>query len=239
MLKISVLIIAHNEEKYIRKCLDSLMMQSIVLDEIVLIAHNCTDKTEEIAQSYSKVKMISYQGPVGIIYARIKGLEAVSGDVILCIDGDSWAEKNWAEYMLKVLKKRNILVGSWIKIRGTLFGNISSFFIKYLCVLNIKNKGYWISGASFAFWGKDKSKIINIFQKSIEFTKKLNLPRNPDDYWLSLFLGNEGKLEITNKTFVTCYQKEKNSIEAIKRNFESLKNGRIMRSFWEKIFYEK
>jgi glycosyltransferase involved in cell wall biosynthesis len=233
MAKVSVLIIAHNEEKYVEKCLDSIMNQSITPDEIILIAHNCTDKTEEIASTFPKVKTISYQGPKGIIYARIKGVYLVSGDIIACIDGDSYAEKNWIEVMSKLLKKGNILVGSWIKIKGTIFGNISNIFIKYLCVLNTKNRGHWIWGPSFAFWGKNKEKVISILERSIELTNKLKLSRNPDDYWLALFMGNEGKLEITNKTNVVCYEKQKTSFESLSRNFDSFKNGMAMRSFWK------
>ena len=54
-MKISVLIIAHNEEAHIAECLDSIMGQTIQADEIVLIAHNCTDMTLEVARQYQKV----------------------------------------------------------------------------------------------------------------------------------------------------------------------------------------
>ena len=54
-MKISVLIIAHNEESHIAECLDSIMGQTIQADEIILIAHNCTDMTLEIARQYQKV----------------------------------------------------------------------------------------------------------------------------------------------------------------------------------------
>ena len=238
MSKISVLIIAHNEEKYISKCIKSLLNQTQKADEIVLIVHNSSDNTLQIANKYS-IDIISFNSSEEIIYARIEGLKNVVGDIILCIDGDSYAKKNWVEVMTKTLKNGNILIGSWIKIKGTLFGNITNIFNKYLCILNTKNKGHWIWGPSFAFWSRDKEKIRNIFEKSIELTKKLNLSRNPDDYWLALFLNNEGKLEITNKTNVTCHQKESSSVKAICRNFESLRNGNIMRHFWRENIYEK
>jgi len=228
MSKISVLIIAHNEEKYIKKCIDSILGQSLTPDEIILIAHNCTDKTEEIADSFSKIKVVSYNGPAGIIYARIRGLEAVEGDIVVCIDGDSYAEKNWVEVMVKTLQNDNILVGSWVKIKGTLFATIASFFHKYLCILNTKDKYHWIWGPSFAFWGRDKEKVKNIYERSIELTKKLKLPRNPEDCWLSFFMSKEGKIEITNKTHVVSNQKENSSIKAIFRNIESLRNRKLI-----------
>ena len=54
-MKISVLIIAHNEEAHIAECLDSIMGQTTRADEVLLIAHNCTDTTVEIARQYQKV----------------------------------------------------------------------------------------------------------------------------------------------------------------------------------------
>lgn len=228
MSKISVLIIAHNEEKYIEKCIDSILGQNLTPDEIILIAHNCTDKTEDIANTFSKIKVISYKGPAGIAYARIKGFEVLEGDIVVCIDGDSYAEKNWVEVMVKTLQNDNILVGSWVKIKGTFFAMIASFFRKYLCVLDTKNKYHWIWGPSFAFWSKDKEKVKSIFEKSIELTKKLKLPRNPEDCWLAFFMSQEGEVKITNKTHVVCFQKEKTSIETIFRNIESLRNRKLI-----------
>lgn len=57
---ISILIIAHNEEKHIEKCLESIRQQSLVADEIILVAHNCTDKTVAIAKKYPEIQLHEY-----------------------------------------------------------------------------------------------------------------------------------------------------------------------------------
>ena len=54
-MKISLLIIAHDEEAHIAECLDSIRVQSQKANEIVLIAHNCTDNTVEIGRKYPEV----------------------------------------------------------------------------------------------------------------------------------------------------------------------------------------
>ena len=54
-MKISLLIIAHNEESHIRECLDSLMNQREKADEVILIAHNCTDRTSTISREFSGI----------------------------------------------------------------------------------------------------------------------------------------------------------------------------------------
>ena len=133
-------LIPDKEEKYISKCIESLLNQTKKADEIVLIVHNSSDNTLQIANKYP-IKIIPFNGQEGITYARIEGLKNIVGDIVLCIDGDSYAKENWIEVMTKTLRNGNILVGSWIKIKGTLFGNTTNIFDKYLCIFNTKNKG--------------------------------------------------------------------------------------------------
>lgn len=225
----SVLIIAHNEEAYIGACIQSVLNQTMRADEVVLIAHNCTDNTVAIANTYP-IAVVEYQGPVGITRARIRGLDVVSGDIIICIDGDSVAEHNWIEVMSATLTKHNnVLVGSWVKFTGTLFGAVANISNKLLCTRT--NPTSWIWGASFAFWGKDIPYVRVIFEKSNNLSKELGLSRNPDDYWLALAMNKKGSLEVTNKTHVTPHSKETTSLQALRRNRENNRNAALMRSF--------
>ncbi len=231
-MKISVLVIAHNEEKYIRECIESLLRQTKKADEIVLILHNSTDQTRIIAEKYP-IKLILYDGPAGIVHARLEGLQYVAGDIILCIDGDSYAEENWVEEMSRVLEKGNVLVGSQVKFKGTLFGALSNILNGLFTVSKGEKAASRIWGPSFAFWAKDKEKIKNIFKDSILLTQHLNLTRNPDDYWLALFMSKVGNLEVTDKTWVINHTKETTSLAALWRNVENLKNGRKMLAFFK------
>lgn len=224
-MKISVLIIAHNEEKLIEKCIKSILNQTQEPNEVILIAHNCTDGTVEISQKYSQVNTIIYNNTPGGIFALIKGLEMVTGDIVCCIDGDAWADKNWVEEMVKTLDQNNILVGSWIKFKGTFLGWISNFFNKYLCIEN-KKPERWFWGASMTFWGKDKNLINDILEKSIVLSKNLELTRNPYDYWLGLFMKDYGNIKITNDTCVTAQTKEISTKETFRRNTENRNNGK-------------
>ena len=53
-MRLSVIIPVYNAEKYIEKCLNSIIPQLTLEDEIMLINANSTDKTEEICSSYVK-----------------------------------------------------------------------------------------------------------------------------------------------------------------------------------------
>ena len=232
-MKISVLIIAHNEEKYIEKCISSVLNQTQKADEIVLIAHNCTDKTIEIAKEFP-ITIVNFEGGMGILSARMKGIENVSGDIVLCIDGDSYASKNWISEMIPLFQKNIVLIASWVKLSGTIFNSISNFFNKISCTRE-NNATHWIWGPSFGFLGKDKEKIKGGFQKSIEISEQLKLSRNPDDYILAIFMKRYGTLKVTNKTYVTVNVKERGFVNEIKRSIENIRNGQKIERFLKKI----
>lgn len=81
-MKISAVIVAHNEEKHLRDCLKSLDF----VDEIVVVLDKCTDKSKEIALEFTTNIV---EGKWNIEGARRNvGLERASGDWILEIDAD-------------------------------------------------------------------------------------------------------------------------------------------------------
>lgn len=232
-MQISVVIIAHNEEKYISKCIESILNQTQKADEIILVVHNSNDSTYEIVQNYP-IKILKLDGEPGIINARIYGISNSTKDIILCIDGDSFAKNNWIEEMNKTLNSHNnVLVGSWVKFRGTFFGSISNISNKKLCKTSGADALRWLWGPSFCFYQKDKKNVIEIFNKSLKLSKELGLSRNPDDLWLALFMSKIGNIEITNNTYVTQNQKENNTVSAIKRNFENIKNANKTEKFFK------
>lgn len=231
-MKISILVIAHNEEKYIKSCISSLLNQTKQIDEIILIAHNCTDNTIKIAGQFHQVQTIPHRSTRGTAYARLEGLKYVTGDIILCIDGDSIAKKNWVKEMVSTLQRNdNILVGSWVAFSGTFFGTLANILNKFNCKTRNKQAIHWVWGPSFGFWNKDIETVKEILHRSIELSQKLSLSRNPDDFWLATFMSRKGNIEVINKTYVTQHQKEETSAQAIQRNSENIRNGKIIEAF--------
>lgn len=94
-MTISVVVIASNEEAWIAKCLESLNRQTLQPTEIIVLAHNCTDRTVQIARTFGTVRVIECHEHGGPIIARMRAIEAASGDIIACIDGDAWAHPDW------------------------------------------------------------------------------------------------------------------------------------------------
>lgn len=229
-MKISVVIIAHNEEEYIERCIISILNQTHKADEVILVAHNCTDRTIEIAQRYP-ITTIPYDGQQGITYARICALQHTTGDIICCIDGDEYAKNNWVAEMSNLLVKRNALVGSWIRFRENLFGRLSNVFNYFLCVDKRKAE-QWVWGGSMAFWAKDKQFVKEVFEKVIFLQKELSLTRVCDDFWLALFMKQKGSLAVTNKTHTSHHEKHTTFTESVKRNRENLANGIKIKNYF-------
>lgn len=99
-MKISVIAIFYNSEKYIRKCLDSILEQKNVELEIIAVNDCSPDSTGNIlndyASLYDNVVIVNHQVNKGISEARNSGMEKVSGDCFYFIDGDDYLSTPYA-----------------------------------------------------------------------------------------------------------------------------------------------
>lgn len=70
---VSIIVIAHNEERYIQECLTALQNQTRKADEIIVVVHNSSDTTAEIARSLKDVHVeILKTDGYGPIFPRIR-----------------------------------------------------------------------------------------------------------------------------------------------------------------------
>jgi glycosyltransferase involved in cell wall biosynthesis len=92
-MKVSAVIPAYNEEKYIGNCLEGLTNQIEKPDEIIVVDNNCTDKTCEIAQKFN-VKIVKEKNQ-GMIYARNAGFNAAQYEIIARTDSDTVLPPDW------------------------------------------------------------------------------------------------------------------------------------------------
>ena len=110
-IKISVVVPVFNSEKYLKKCIDSIINQTYKNIEIILINDGSSDKSEEICNSYLKIykniKLIN-QSNSGVSVARNNGLKSSTGDYVLFVDSDDWLEKDMLEIMVKEIDNFDI-----------------------------------------------------------------------------------------------------------------------------------
>ncbi len=104
MSKISVIIPVFNAEKYIRKCLDSILDQTCKDLEVICVDDGSTDRSLDILREYEnadrRVKVLSQEN-AGAGAARNKGLEYASGEFLSFLDSDDFFEPDMYERVLE------------------------------------------------------------------------------------------------------------------------------------------
>ena len=108
MAKVSVIVPFHNVEKYISKCLTSLIYQSLEDIEIICINDASTDNSKNIVQQYlendKRIILLNVDNVSGQSYARNLGMEIASGEYIGFVDSDDWVELDMFEKMYNKAK---------------------------------------------------------------------------------------------------------------------------------------
>lgn len=166
----SVVIPAHNEEKYIGKCLRSVIGASKYVKpdnvEIIVVANRCTDRTCAIAEHYGAAVLKNDDKCIAAI--RNTGVKAAKGEIVVTIDADSRMSRYaLAEIRDKLGSGKFIGGGTMPKFdRMSLGIAVSSLYVLWnLLPVMIKNGGY-VSGAMFWFCKRD-FEAINGFDEQL------------------------------------------------------------------------
>lgn len=105
---VSVIIPAYNAEKYIKKCVESVIAQSYQKLEIIIVNDGSKDNTLEISKSLevgdSRILVID-QPNQGLPAARNTGIRMSKGDFVFFLDSDDWLELNCIEYLMNIESK--------------------------------------------------------------------------------------------------------------------------------------
>lgn len=106
--KISIIIPVYNCEKYIKRCIDSILSQNYKDIEIIIVNDGSTDKTNEILESYKKMDnriVVIEKENSGVSDSRNIGVMNAKGDYISFIDADDYIEPNiYMEVMKNIIK---------------------------------------------------------------------------------------------------------------------------------------
>ena len=108
---ISVIIPVYNNEKYIARCLDSLIAQTYSDFEALVINDGSKDNSGRVIQEYvGHDRRFRYfeQRNQGVSVARNKGLDNAKGDYILFLDGDDWLDADVLDHLLTAMEKDNL-----------------------------------------------------------------------------------------------------------------------------------
>lgn len=176
-IKISVVIPAYNEEKYIGKCLECISKASKPFEnqvEIIVVLNRCTDKTEEIAKSYKCI--IIKNNDKNLSKIRNVGIERARGEVIVTIDADTQMNEQFLSKAVENLNSGKYIGGG---VTGKFERMSIGIFVSSLLLIGPLLFKYGpISVGVFWFYKKDFI-LINGFNEDMlmaedaDFAKRL------------------------------------------------------------------
>jgi len=111
-IKISVIVTSYNHEKYIRECIDNILVQKGVFFELIIGDDYSGDGTREILEEYESlypeiIKLLPSSENVGVTMNLKRCLEAVTGDYIAICEGDDyWTDPYKLQKQVNFLEKR-------------------------------------------------------------------------------------------------------------------------------------
>lgn len=167
--KISVIISIYNTEKYLEKCLESLLSQTYQNMELILIEDGSTDNSKDILKKYEKDKkchVIYNDGNKGLAYSRNVGMKEATGDYLGFIDSDDYVEKEYYENLMNAILNDKADVA--ICDINLVFEKSKTNSIRKCCegkwnIVNIINNGMAASACNKLF----KKELISQYQFAV------------------------------------------------------------------------
>lgn len=160
-MKISVIVPAYNEEKYIARTLESLSNQLEKPDEVIVVDNNSTDQTRQIVEKFPFVKILS-ESKQGMIHARNAGCDAAQSEIIARCDADTILPENWIAHI-----KQNFLTQPIDALSGPVLFNELQNEIPYAShiyfdFLKLIMKHHVLLGPNMAFTRKIWLKVRDL-----------------------------------------------------------------------------
>lgn len=210
MPTVSVIVPVYKVERYIRKCIDSILKQSFTDFELILVDDGSPDKCGEICDEYAakdkRIKVIHKKNG-GLSDARNAGLDYATGGYICFIDSDDWIHKDLLKDNLERLVSENadVIIFNYVEV----FKETS---VERLVVKTDNGEKYdrlyYFSQAPVMVWCK-------LYRAHI--WKKLRFPvglKHEDDYTMPYVVTSANKIVTNEKAYYYYNRTNDNSIMA-------------------------
>ena len=116
MYLISVIVPVYNVERYLRKCVDSIIKQTYRNLEIFLVddgsPDNCGAICDEYAKHDNRIKVIHKENG-GLSSARNAALDIATGDYVMFVDSDDWVEPDFCKSALEMVVREGVMMASF------------------------------------------------------------------------------------------------------------------------------
>lgn len=237
---VSIIVPAYNVELYLSECLDSVIAQSYIYWELVLVNDGSMDATPVICDNYAlKDKRIHviHKENTGVSDSRNRALEEVIGEYVIFLDADDyWCDNTFLEKMIHIALKNNVDIvrGEYqaVNEKGScLFCNpISAKRLEYSnkVITSYEFIRYVINGEFFL--------VLSLFKRSVLRNIKFERGRFflEDMRFYSQILINDLRCFYISNVRFYSYRKNDNSI-SLKVNINKLRDSFDMCEFFHSI----
>ncbi|WP_128330236.1 glycosyltransferase family 2 protein [Apibacter sp. HY039] len=208
---ISIVVPVYNAEKFLKKCLDSIINQTYKNFELILINDGSTDSSLNICKEYaendSRICIIN-QTNKGVSITRNTGINSAKGEYICFIDSDDWVNPDYLkDYMDHLSSPSLLLVQDINRFTHNVFEPFSQGYANEIIDLNDQldtflNNYKYTHGYPF-----NKFYNLGILKKnSILFPEDLNI--NEDEIFYYNYLTHVNKLFFLKKANYNYYYRE-------------------------------
>lgn len=112
---ISVVVPVYNVEKYLKRCVDSILKQTYKDLDIILVDDGSSDNSGKICdkykEKYNNIQVI-HQKNQGLSMARNNGIKMAKGSYITFVDSDDWLKENMVELLFNAIKEHKADIAS-------------------------------------------------------------------------------------------------------------------------------
>lgn len=242
---ISVIIPIYNVEKYLSRCLDSVINQTFSNLEILLINDGSTDSSGFICDEYAKNDsriVVIHQENKGPSHARNKGLDKAKGEYISFIDPDDFISLNFFEILLNQLNETDsdICICNFQSFSNTIQ-------IKSSDLINTYKKVY--NGSTFITefkYTKDTVRYVVLWNKLYKkcLFENLRMPEDvkicEDEYIWYKCMYNAKKICEIDTTLYYYYKRENSTTNRLYKEFSFKKEIAFLEALEHRInFCEK
>ncbi len=119
---VSVIVPVYNVEKYLHRCIDSLLQQSYQDFELILIDDGSQDNSYQVMKDYSSDKRVRiyHHDNIGPAKTRNKGIKLAKGKYVMFVDSDDYILPDYMEHYVDALKEGeyDLVIGGYQKVTG-------------------------------------------------------------------------------------------------------------------------
>lgn len=226
--KVSIVVPVYKVESYIKRCVDSLINQTLKEIEIILVDDGSPDKCPQICDDYSKqdnrIKVIHKKNG-GLSDARNVGLLKSSGEYILFIDSDDYIKYETCDilYLNAIKDNLDLVVGDAIRIE-----NNTEIYMQHSEIsLGKISKGTEFLKEQLKYSGMYMSASMNLYKKDFLVNNELLFKKgiyHEDEQWTPRVFLIAERVKYVKIAFY-CYIIRENSITKKK---DKSQNGRDM-----------